>query len=346
MCTARSVRAQLPISQIVPRSVLLLLVFSLSGCLGEAPRENPLDPLSAGFRDEGLVEGRVTGIYPPFEGRPGVRLRLSPLAGGAELATTTGSSGTFLLDGVPEGRYAIRAEGDGYGPAADTIEVGIGQTTDVTLQLNALPVVTSQALRTVHIERWFPDVPLFRLEVEADVTDPDRDADIEGVALVVPDLGFRAELTETEPGRYTATLDAESLPGGQVQSLLGFSHRVEATDQTGAVGLGSPMSLVRVIEQTPLTARPQGLEAVGQNPLTLEWRPASLPFSFTYRVEVFLVDGAGIPNRVEAIEDLPPSATTYTVQQALSPGDYFWTVWVTDASGNRSRSKEAGFRIP
>lgn len=328
------------------RTLLAVLCVALAGCLGEAPHENPLDPLSDQYRDEGTVEGRVTGIYPPFEGRPGVRLRLVPLAGGAEMATTTGAGGTFRLARVPSGAYALHAEGEGLRARTDTVAVEVGGTAEVDLPVDALPVVMAQALRTVHIERWFPDVPLFRLEVEAEVTDPDRATDVDAVALVVPDLGFRAPLVETTPGRYVATLDANSLPDGQVQSLLGRQHRIEVTDVAGNVGLGPLLALVRVIEQTPLTARPQGLEVLTQNPPVLEWRPASLPFGFTYRVEVFLVDGAGIPNLVEGADGLGPAVTTYAVSQTLPAGDYFWTVWVTDAAGNRSRSKEAGFRVP
>ena len=327
-------------------SLLVALVAGLAGCLGEAPHDNPLDPLSDEFRDEGTVEGRVTGIYPPFEGRPGVRLRLVPLEGGAEVMTTTGADGAFRVSRLPSGPYAVWAEGEGLRPDADTVTVEVGGTAEVDLPVDALPVVTSQAARTVHIERWFPETPLFRLEVEAQATDPDRATDVDGVALVVPDLGFRVPLAEVGPGRYASTFDGDALPEGQVQALLGRALYVEATDVTGNTGVGPPLALVRVIEQTPLTARPQGLEVVSENPPVLEWRPASLPFAFTYRVDVSLVDGAGVPNLVESASALAPATTTYAVRQPLPSGDYVWTVWVTDGAGNRSRSKEAGFRVP
>ncbi len=325
---------------------ILALCAGLAGCLGEAPHDNPFDPLSDEFRDEGTVDGRVTGIYPPFEGRPGVRLRLVPLAGGAEVMTTTGADGAFRVTRLPSGRYAVWAEGEGLRPDADTVTVEVGGTAEVDLPVDALPVVTSQAARTVHIERWYPDVPLFRLEVEAEVTDPDRATDVDGVALVVPDLGFRAPLAAVGPGRYATTFDGDALPEGQVQTLLGRTLHIEATDLSGNTGVGPPLALVRVIEQTPLTARPQGLEVIAVNPPVLEWRPAALPFAFTYRIDVALVDGAGVPNLVESAPALAPATTAYTVRQPLQAGDYIWTVWVTDGAGNRSRSKEAGFRVP
>ena len=101
--------------------------FALAGCLGEAPHENPLDPLSDAYRDAGTVEGRVTGIYPPFEGREGVRVLLTPLAGGAEIATRTDASGAFRLDAIASGLYEVVASGDGFRAATDTVEVAWGR---------------------------------------------------------------------------------------------------------------------------------------------------------------------------------------------------------------------------
>lgn len=318
----------------------------LAGCLGEAPRDNPLDPFSESPVTVGEVTGRVTGIYPPFDGLDGVRVRVMPRGSGTERVATTGADGAFTLDDVPSGPVLVMAEADGLDARSVETDVVAGSASEVLLQLNALPVVTAQAARTVHIERWFPDAPVFRLEVEANVTDPDRPSDVDAVALVVESLGFRAPLTEVGPGRFEAALDAAVLPGGQVQSLLGEALRIEVTDVTGAVALGPPLALVRVIEQTPLTASPQGLVALAVNPPVLEWRPAALPFAFTYRADVFLIDGAGIPNLVHSIEGLPPSATSLPLPAPLAAGDYYWTIWVTDAAGNRSRSKEAGFRVP
>jgi hypothetical protein len=329
------------------RRLPLLLLVILAGCLGDVPRDNPLDPLSPAYDDAGTLDGTVTGIYPPFEGRADVRIHLVPLDGeGTERLARTAADGAYRLAGIPAGRYEIRAERDGFRPAVDTTVVIAGGATTLQLQLDALPVVVEQSMRTVHIERWFPDQPLFQLEVEAEATDPDRASDVESAALVAEALGFRAALAEVEPGRFRATLNAADLPGGRVQSLLGQALRIEVTDRAGNAALGPPLALVRVIEQTPLTARPQGLELAAQNPPVLEWRPADLPFAFTYRVDVFLVDGGGLPNLIHTAEGLPATATTYALPTALASGDHYWTLWAVDASGNRSRSKEAGFRVP
>ena len=324
----------------------LALALLVAAC-DAVPRDNPLDPQSPAFRDEGAVSGRVTGIYPPFDGRDGVDVTVSALdADAADRLTETGPDGVFRVDGLAAGRYAVRAGGGAFRDQTDTVTVVAGATAELAFALDALPEVLTQAARTVHIERWFPDDPVFQLELDVTASDPDLETDVAGAALVVEGLAFREPLDEIETGVFAATLDASLLPDGRVQSLLGRTLRIEVTDRSGNTALGPPLALVRVIEQTPLTASPQGLETIAANPPVLEWRPAELPFAFTYRVEVFLLDGAGIPNRVAVQDGLPASAVTHALDVPLDPGDYFWTVWVVDEAGNRSRSKEAGFRVP
>ena len=330
---------------------LLLALPALAGCLDGAPHDNPLDSGSDLYRDAGTVAGRVTGIYPPFEGRADVRVHLVPLgavplgAGGAERVVRTAADGAFRAEGLPGGLYEVRAERDGFRAKADTITVAAGAVAQADFRLDALPVVVSQAARTVHIDRWPPLSPVFQLEVEVAATDPDRAADVDGAALVAEGIAFREPLVETAPGRFAGALDAARLPGGRVQSLLGRALRVEVTDRAGNTALGPPLALVRVVEQTPLTFRPQITDAPPPNPPVLEWRPSDLPFAFTYRVEVFLEDGAGVPNLVYTRGGVEASATSHALPAALPIGDYSWAVWTVDEAGNRSRSKPAGFRV-
>lgn len=332
-------------------TLTVALGMAWTGCLDEAPHDNPLDPLSDGFRDEGGIAGRVTGIYPPFEGRAEVPVRLVPVgpAGRPELATRTDGEGRFALHEVPAGPYAVVAEGEGFRSTADTVDVTAGQVAETILQLDALPTVAEQELRTVHIVRWFPEAPVFQLEVEVRAEDPDRPEDVAAAALAIPDpaapeslVTLSLESVSGEVGRFVTTFDDAELPDG-VEGLLGKTLRIEVRDASGNAALGPPMSLVRVIEQSPQTVSPQGEASTGPSP-TLVWQPAQLPFAFTYRVDLFLV-AAGVPNLIEQRTALDPAMTSYSVQQELAPGDYYWTVWVVDAFGNRSRSKEAAFRV-
>ena len=327
-------------------SLPLFALIALTGCLGDAVHDNPLDPDADAYRAEGTVDGTGTGVYPPFEGRAGVRVHLVPLDGGAERVVRTGTGGQFRVEGLPAARYGIHVEADGYRPVDDTVTVAVGAVTRAELRIDALPVVTAQSARTVHMDRWPPAAPVFQLVVNVEAVDPDRQGDVAGATLVAEELAFRAPLVERGPGQFGVTLDASALPGGRVQSLLGRPLRIEVTDRAGNVSFGPPLALVRVVEQTPLTASPQGSVTIAQNPPVLEWRPSDLPFPFTYRVEVSLIDGAGVPNLVAERDDLPPTATTLALGAALPPGDYTWSVWTVDEAGNRSRSKPAGFIVP
>jgi hypothetical protein len=335
----------------VPLVFGLLLGGALGGCLGEAPHENPLDPLAEGFRAEGAIEGRVTGVFPvdgALEGRADVPVRFVPVgpAGRPELATRTDAGGYFGLSELPTGPWAVVAEDEGLSRDADTVVVEAGRVAETLLQLEAVPVVEEQDLRTVHIVRWFPTDPVFQLEVEVTARDPDGRDDVASATLVVPDPAPAAlplAPVPGEPGRFARVFDEAELPAG-VEGLLGRALRAEVRDASGNVAGGPPVSLVRVIEQSPQTQSPQAGDVTGPLP-TLVWRPAQVPFAFTYRVDVFLLDGAGVPNLVDQATGLGPAVTSYAVGAPLAPGDYFWTVWIVDAFGNRSRSREAGFRV-
>ena len=324
----------------------------LSGCLGDAPHDNPLDPGSPGYTAAGSLGGRVTTLYPPFAGRAGARVHVRPAADdgtpttGVERLVRTASDGTFRLDGLPPGAYVVVADGDGLLADTATVAVAVAALSEAVFELDALPVVSMPAVRTVHIENWPPLAAVFQVEVDVQATDPDRATDVEAAALVADGLGFRMPLAETAPGVFSTTLDAADLPGGRVQSLLGQPLTVEVTDLSGGTGRSAPVSLVRVIEQTPLTFRPQVSDPAPPNPPTLEWRPSDLPFPFTYRVEVFVTDGAGVLNRIVSESGLPPTQTTLALPTALPPGSYSWTVWTVDEAGNRSRSRPAGFVLP
>lgn len=279
-----------------------------------------------------------------------MQVRLIPIgpAGRPELATRTDDAGQFALADVPAGPYTVAAEQEGFAGEMDTVTIAAGAVAETMIQLDALPVVTEQRVRSMHILRWPPLDPVFQLEVEAAAEDPDRPQDLAGAALVVPSLGFSADLEETEPGTgvFAATFDERELPAPGVEALLGQTLRIEARDVSGNVGLSPPHSLVRVIEQAPQTLSPQEGEVVDSARPTLVWQPAQLPFTFTYRVDVFVVNAASIPMLVDRHDGIDPNQTSLQVQQELASGeDHFWTLWVVDAFGNRSRSREAGFFV-
>lgn len=322
----------------------LFAVLFLSGCLGDVPRDNPLDPLSGGFEDSGSVTGRTARYYPPYPAISGVRVRLEPLG----LAVMSDSDGRFTFGDVPAGSYRLVAETDGFAPASDSVTVRAGRMSELTrlMRMDGLPEIAEVSLSSVHVSRWWPPPEdQYRLEVAVAVEDPDGVQDIESVWVEIPALSFVDTLTAGQVfGRYTASIPASELQGG-LHAALGHSVVVKARDFVGAEVASTPRTIARIIDDVPIAADPQGLEAVDDPRPVLTWKLMLLPYPFTYRVDV-VVDDPNVPRVVQTASGISPDSTSYRLESPLPEGTYYWVVWVVDAFGNRSRSKEAGFIVP
>lgn len=327
----------------LPLIALVVLAVAVAGCLTDADHSNPLDPNSAGFEAEGVVEGRTTRYYPPHPPVEHAMVRLSP----GPYVVESGADGSFSFEGVPVGTYTIAAEKDGYASAVDSVTVRLGSATDdVRLRLNGMPSVVRFDLRTVHVSRWWPQEDLFILEIVADVEDPDGVGDVSAVWLEIPSYDFARPLRESGTvGRFSLSMSADSLPTPSLHALQGANLIVHVQDAVGVVAESDPKTIVRVIDYIPLAVEPQGLMTVDDGRPNLVWEDAALPFDFTYRIDI-VRDEANVQAVVETITDVPSELSSYTLETTLSSGTYFWTVSVVDTFGNRSRSKEAGFVVP
>jgi hypothetical protein len=327
--------------------VTFALAVSVSACLDDAERGNPLDSMSENFVDEGVVSGRV--VSRSLNGVAAGIVRLEP--GGQ--TTTTDGSGTYSLQDVPSGDYTVMVEAEGYSPSSSSVIVAPGVPATADFELNGLPVLTAWSINTAHVSRWWPLEDLFQIEITAIASDVDGIFDLDKVWLEIPDFSFADTLLSTpEAGNFAKTLPELGLPTTTIHSLLGRSMHISVQDKQ-AMTISSPsMQLVRIIDETPvavdeafqtgpqdcLTEQP----GVGAAPL-VEWSPLFLPYSFTHRVDVVRVD-AGLETPVERIDNIPPEETTAAVSP-LPTGEYYWTVAVVDEFQNRSRSKQVGFCI-
>lgn len=325
------------------KSILTFVVFYLflSGCLDSPERRNPLDPSAGNFENVGKLSGSVLSFYTPFTALPEVEIRVEP----GPLVTKTDGQGRFQLDRVPTGWYHVSVSKEGFAPVSDSVQVKLGETVHVQMNLDALPGFTSVSVASGHISRWWPQNDLFLLEVSARVDDPDGINDIEVVRVHIPDLSFADTLVVmATPGDFTKAIRESNLPQGNLQALLGLPIFFEAHDKAGFQNSTESNSLARIIAPTPVFESP-AVGATLNNPTpTLTWMSVNLPFDFTYRVEVFRVD-FNITNLVWSVSGIEPSLTSVTVSDPLPPGAYFWTVSVVDDFGNWSRSKESAFDI-
>jgi len=325
--------------------VAAVLVF-LAGCFGDAERGNPLDPLSGNFDDAGAVAGTVTSFFAPFEGIEGVRVSLSSQIGGEERVGVTGASGRFSITHVPAGTYEILTELSGYEPVSDTVTVELGQLVELSMPINGIPTVQISSIHTEHLNRWFPQDPLFQLVVEVTVNDPDGLGDVNEVRLTAPSLDYSDTLRVVvgEPGVYSRIFAENELPV-PAQELLGLQLGVEVTDNQGVQGSTDTAQIVRIVETFPDDdVRPREGEIVGSNP-TLVWRLTELPYSFSHRVDISFVPVPGQEIHVARYSGLTPTDTTFTIPDALQAGSYLWTVSAVDAFSNLSRSRPQGFNV-
>ncbi|MDX1419041.1 MAG: carboxypeptidase-like regulatory domain-containing protein [Rubricoccaceae bacterium] len=336
------------------RLLLALLSVGLAGCLADAERGNPFDPLSDAFDDDGEVVGVVVRASRPSEGVAGARIRLQPEGGGVEVVAVASADGSFRVPDVEPGPYALTVEAPGYTPADTALTVAPAQPTPpLVLSLDALPLVLEQRVHTEQINRFYPPPQMFtRLVVAATVADPDGLGDVAAVDLVIPDFdGFRAPLLAVsgEEGAFARTFTEDELPVG-LQDLLGRNLYIEVTDQQGATSRGDDAHVTRIVESTPEAVFPQ---TIGQDlvapPFTMSWEAFSLPYAFTWRIEIFLVPTAGQSVPVLTLDEIPSDRLDVTITEGMAtfvPGNYQWFVSAVDAFGNLARSFEAGFTVP
>ncbi len=321
--------------------IFFFCLIGLVSCFNDAERNNPLDPKSDNFKKVGAVSGQTFTFYAPFTPLQNVEIRLQP----GPFVSKTNAQGQFLINDVPEGRYQITASKEGYALVSDSVDVQVGQTTHADFNLDGLPNVISQSIISCHISRWWPQNDLFLLEIVAQVEDPDGAGDVELVQIQIPELNFldTLEITQTL-GTFMKKIPESKLPGKNLQDVLGREIFLTTLDRAGSQTTSKPNFLARIIELTPETESPQGLVTLQVPTPTLIWKPVTLPFQFSFNVEVVRVD-QGINNTVWTLSNIGNATNSVTVADSLVSGTYFWTISVVDEFGNCSRSKEASFLI-
>lgn len=323
--------------------LFLFLILSLQlSCLNDADRKNPLDPRAQGFESVGAVSGETLTFYSPFAPLSTVEVHMEP----GSFASTTDTQGRFVFDNVPEGNYQVLAMKEGYAAVTLPIQVDVGKTTDVVLNLDGLPLVRSFSVNSCHISRLFPERDLFLLEVAAELNDPDGTNDIDLVQMEIPGMSFLDTLQlSLSIGTFVKEITESQILGNNLQDVLGLPIILRARDKAGFEMRSTPIFLARIIEKKPLTNAPKDLETVDSPTPLLTWEAMlDLDFVFTYKVDLFRIDFA-MDTRIWSQTAIDASITSITVPDSLVQGNYFWTVSVVDEFGNWSRSKEASFRV-
>ncbi len=318
-----------------------IVLFLLSGCVGDAPRDNPLDPLSPGFSSRGTVTGQV------------VTAKRSTGIAGATItdlteATTvsTDSSGYFLFPHRSAGTHTFIVSKSNFTSDTFSVTVQSGATANVLRSLNGPPSVTFQRILTRKVDQFFPST-MYSVEVEAAVTDPNNDNELVSVSFAVDT--FRYPLSyNVLTKKFTRTLDKGSFPTNTIQWLVGKPLSIVARDTLGAENAGAPFYVTRVIENAAVPQSPTNNESLKQDSIYFSWSEPDVTFNFTYSVNVSIVV-SGTTTSVWTKTGL--NATDQPLKFpndgsiVLSPGNYVWSVFIVDEFGNSSRSKEYPFTV-
>lgn len=320
--------------------ILCSLMAIQFGCAPDAPHDNPLDPGSPNYRNAGNLSGKVLTLSIPNTGIPNALVTIQQ-NGSAQL---TASDGSFSFADAPSGSLSVVVSKPSYMSDTLNFTLPVGGRYDATFHLDALPVITNPQVVTTKIDQWWPG-PVYYATVTANVTDPDGIGDIvdSTVSVQVDSLSFVMNYSGGT-GTFQATINATQLPGQDLQWLVGKEFFVHARDRENGSAIQGPFYVSRIIESEPATTYPANSDTTSANP-TFEWSPPPVSFNYTYSLQVFLVN-AGTPSQVGNPIILGANFISYSYPDSLAPGQYFWTIGITDSYGNSSRSKEASFIVP
>jgi len=324
---------------------LMLCCLSLS-CLvscTDAERKNPLDPQSPIHTNSGSLAIEVMTYYAPHLPVSDVLIHLQPGA----YTNSTDIDGRLVVDDITAGRYLLQITKPGYATIEDSIVVEPGVQTDTSFTLDALPAIESLAVRSARIKRWFPQDDLLLLEVQSEITDADGPNDISAVMVKIPGLGFADTLDVAgASGSFSLLIPEASLPGRNLQLVLGQQIFIRAVDLAGFEAISSPRFLARIIDLDVLQfSSPQSEEVVDPMNLELVWQPIDLPFPYTFRVEVSSYN-INLITEVWRRNEISADEVSTLVPVVLPDGPYIWTLSAVDEFGNYVRSKPASFIVP
>lgn len=263
-------------------------------------------------------------------------------------AARSNANGDFVITGeFPAGDYILTCEAAGF--SADSVSLSLSPADDLVqnFSLNALPTFSTISLLTRHEASFIPQEQEDFIDISVSVTDGDGAGDIQTVWLELPAFSFRDTLQLLpQEQRYFARIRPKDvdLQLNELDALQGKAFNIFVSDVHGAVVQSAPQFISRIIngaDRTPVTVFPDGSAST---PFDFQWQPFRAPFDFTFRVEVFLNVNIALPPSV-AINNIPGDSTSVRFDAPLSPGNYFWVLYIVDEFGNYSRSLKKALTI-
>lgn len=319
--------------RLIPNFGLLFAYLILTGCTAEAPRINPLDP-ALGIRLDGAVQRSANG-----EAISQALLITQP----GERSAVTNTIGEFTFEETFEpGTYKLICTKPLFAP--DTMMLDLQSSENALFELNELPLVLDASVTSRFEARFLPPNRVF-LEFNVLGSDQDRPNSLILASAEIPTLAWNGDLTEVETSADQLFF-SRHVPSDfgieNLESLIGVPVQFTVTDAEGGKSNTYQNQLARIITRLPRPLEPSGMATM---PFDFVWEPVTLPFEYTWTIEIYLNVGVNLPP-VDIIENIPSNLDRITYNNPdLNAQDYFWVLYIVDEFGNRSRSYETTLEL-
>ncbi len=316
-----------------PTRKIFVLAFTalLFACFSDAPRNNPLDPENPDTNMED-INGSVLTYRVPHQLISDIKIIWRD-----ERLVYTNESGKFSFTNIEhEDGWLVFISPDYI---IDSLYIDWRKyKPNFEHYLNARPILRN-ILFYSSIENDYPERQDISLIFNVDVFDPDND--IDSVLVQSPSLGISTFLEyDFNQRTYRRILEMSDLNINSAEAVIGKEFQISVKDKFKNIIPLSGQIVKRIIKEEVLSDRSEESDTLSVKP-TLKWEPINPGFPFVYMVEIY----TNKPNKelVYRRENIAPTVTSITLDQALPEDNYFWIVWVIDEFNNRSASKPKSF---
>ncbi|MBU1651959.1 hypothetical protein KKA00_07040 [bacterium] len=170
-------------------------------------------------------------------------------------------------------------------------------------------------------------------------------SNIDSVLLISDEAGIYFPMSDASTGNdliYTITARADTLPGGDLYSLVDHEFYCKVVDYMGNEILSNPSLISRIFDSYPQPDYPLGGLPYPEDTLTVVWYEYQASFSFTFEVGIY---AGSTPDYFWNQTGIPSTETSLIVDYPLSFGTYHWRIKAVDQFGNSALSNKAYFVI-
>lgn len=318
--------------------LLLVIVCSIifSGCVSDAPHENPFDPLSPSYRGTATLKGIVTVRDKPQVPLSDVWVQVNP----QRIGTKSNDDGSFTIDNILAGNIQVLFYRELFTPETISIQLNVGEERQLNVAMNGVPTIISARILTRRVDG---QEPIYFVDVRANVTDPNGVNDIDSVWFAVEDDLYSMEFNIGNK-LFEVRIESSVLP---IDYLIGKQLYVLARDRYGAEGISYPFAVAQPIEVAATPISPRNGDTVSV-PLEFRWSAPSISFNYSYSLTIARVHGSGAGQIViwkTTVEPIRSDQTVYVYTSSLPAGRYSWSISIVDVNGNWSQSVEVPFVV-